>query len=181
MDTERSFVMMKPDGVERGLTDEVVRRLEAGGLTIITPIKQVRATSEVATRHYPLDPDYLLTMGHVDISGWSQGQKGERIAKNRRLVEAMHQFIMAGPVVPMIVEGPTGTVAKVREIVGKTNPAEAAPGTIRGEFGEDSYAAADAHLAETGTPRPVRNIVHASGTPAEAEQEIAIWFPEFAR
>jgi len=169
---ERSFVMMKPDGVARELTDEVVKRLEAAGLTIIAR-KEMTATPEIVAKHYPKDPDYLLTMGHVDVTGWTDEQKAQRIAEMGARVDEMQQFIQSGPVVPMIVEGPIGTVAKIREIVGKTNPADSAPGTIRGDFGEDSYAQADVE------GRSVRNIIHASGSPEEAAAEIANWFPEF--
>lgn len=170
---ERSFVMVKPDGVSRGLTDEIIRRLEAAGLKIVAK-KEIMADAAVVARHYPLDPEYLLTMGHVDVSNWTDEQKQERINVMRPRVEEMQAFIQSGPVIPMIVEGPEGTVAKIREIVGKTNPAEAAPGTIRGDFGEDSYEKADAE------GRSVKTIVHASGNVEEAEAEIKNWFPELA-
>lgn len=172
--TERSFVMVKPDGVKRGLTDEIVKRLENAELNIITK-KEMLATPEIVAKHYPKDPAYLLTMGHVDVTGWTDEQKQQQIAKMGTRVDEMHQFIQSGPVFPMIIEGPVGTIAKIREIVGKTNPADAVPGTIRGDFGEDSYAKADAE------GRSVRNIIHASGSPEEAEAEIANWLPEFAR
>lgn len=180
MDTERSFVMMKPDGVERGLTDEVVRRLEAAGLKMIAQ-KKMMATPEIVAKHYPMDDNYLLTMGHRDPSGWSEEEKQTVIARNKTRVMEMHEFIQSGPVIPMIFEGPVGTVERVREVVGATNPPDAAPGTIRKEFGQDSYAATDEYQEKTGKVRSVHNIVHASGNPAEAENEIAIWFPEFAR
>lgn len=168
---ERSFIMVKPDGVARGLTDEIIRRLEAAGLTI-TAKKEITADAEVVARHYPLNPEYLLTMGHVDVSNWTDEQKQARIDVMRPRVEEMQAFIRSGPVVPMIVEGPKGTVAKIRELVGKTNPAEAAPGTIRGDFGEDSYEQADRE------GRSVKTIIHASGSVEEAEAEIKNWFPE---
>ena len=168
---ERSFVMVKPDGVARGLTDEIIRRLEAAGLTIAAQ-KEIIATPEIVAKHYPLDPAYLLTMGHVDITGWTEEQKQARIAVMRPRVEEMQRFIQSGLVVPMVIEGPIGTIAKIRELIGKTNPAEAAPGTIRGDFGEDSYEKADKEN------RSVLNIVHASGSPEEAEAEIKLWFPE---
>jgi nucleoside-diphosphate kinase len=174
---ERSFVMVKPDGMRRGLKDEIIRRLEAtevdGVKLKIIASKEMMATPEIVAKHYPLDPAYLLTMGHVDPSGWTEEQKQAQIEKMHGRVIEMHQLIQSGPVFPMIIEGPVGTVAKIREIVGKTNPVEAAPGTIRGDFGDDSYAAADAE------GRSVRTIVHASGNIEEAEAEIKNWFPEF--
>jgi len=170
---ERSFVMVKPDGVSRGLTDEIIRRLESAGLTIVVK-KEIMADATVVARHYPLDPEYLVTMGHTDVTGWTEEQKQARIDVMRPRVEEMQAFILSGPVVPMVVEGPEGTVAKIRELVGKTNPAEADPGTIRGDFGEDSYEQADRE------GRSVRTIVHASGNVEEAEAEIKNWFPELA-
>jgi len=170
---ERSFVMVKPDGVSRGLTDEIIRRLESAGLTIVAK-KEIMADATVVAKHYPLDPEYLVTMGHTDITGWTEEQKQARIDVMRPRVEEMQAFILSGPVVPMVVEGPEGTVAKIRELVGKTNPAEADPGTIRGDFGEDSYEQADRE------GRSVRTIVHASGNVEEAEAEIKNWFPELA-
>ena len=63
-----------------GLVNEVVKRLEDAGLTIAAR-KELTATAEIAARHYPMDPDYLLTMGHVDPSGWTEAEKQERIAQ----------------------------------------------------------------------------------------------------
>jgi nucleoside-diphosphate kinase len=170
---ERSFVMVKPDGVALGLTDEIVKRLEAAGLTIVAK-KELMAPASVVEQHYTKDPDYLLTMGHFDPSGLTEDEKQARIASMGIKVDEMRQFIQSGLVVPMIVEGPVGTVAKIREIVGKTNPPDAKaadPHSIRGEFGTDSYELANAQ------DRSVRNIVHASGNVEEAEGEIAIWQP----
>src|SRR3989344_4013157 len=106
--TERSFVMVKPDGVSRGLIDEIVNRLRAAGLTIAAR-KELTATPKIVSQHYPKDPAYLLTMGHVDVTGWTDEQKQERIIKMGQRVDEMQQFIQSSPVVPMIVTGPVGT------------------------------------------------------------------------
>lgn len=172
MDKERSFVMIKPDGVKRGLTDEIIKRLEAAGLTIVAK-KKIIADQGIVSKHYPIDNrEYVLGLGHVDTSNMSEEEKEATYNKNRRIIESLHEYIQSGPVVPMIIEGPKGTVNKIREITGKTNPIDAAPGTIRGDFGEDSYANADTEN------RSVRNIIHASGEVDEVGSEIVIWFPE---
>ena len=172
MDKERSFVMVKPDGVKRGLTDEIIKRLEDAGLTIVAR-KDMTADQAIVSKHYPVDNrEYVLGLGHVDTSNMTPEEVEAVYSKNRGIIESLHKYIQSGPVVPMIIEGPEGTVKKIRELTGKTNPIDAAPGTIRGDFGDDSYAAAD------DENRSVRNIVHASGEVDEVEAEIAIWFPE---
>ena len=174
MGKERSFVMVKPDGVKRGLTDEIIKRLEAAGLKI-THKKEMTADQEIVSKHYPIDNrEYVLGLGHVDTSNMTDEEIEATYNKNRKIIESLHSYIQSGPVVPMIVEGPEGTVKKIRELTGKTNPIDAAPGTIRGDFGEDSYANADTE------GRSVRNIIHASGEVDEVEPEIAIWFPEIS-
>jgi len=171
---EKSFVMIKPDGVKRGLTDEIIKRLMSAGLEI-TARKDMSASEEIVAKHYPLnDKDYILGLGHRDLTGLSEGELTAIYDKNLKIVKAIHQYIQSGPVVAMIVAGPIGTVQTVRDIVGKTNPVDAAKGTIRGDFGEDSYAKSEAES------RSVRNIVHASSSPKEAENEIKIWFPELS-
>ena len=169
---ERSFVMIKPDGVERGLADEIIKRFTDAGLNI-TARKELVASKEVMEQHYPInDEEYVMTLGHVDVSNMTDEEKQAVKEKNTAIISAMHGFMMSGPVVAMIIEGEPGTVAKIREIVGKTNPPDADPGTIRGDYGNDSYAEADKE------GRSVKNLVHASGSPEEAENEIKIWFPE---
>ena len=171
---ERSFVMIKPDGVKRELTDEIIKRFTDTGLNI-TARKDMTASQEIMEQHYPInDKDYVMGLGHRDISNLSETEKTEIYDKNTLIIKAMHTFIQSGPVVAMIIEGETGTVAKIREIVGKTNPPDADEGTIRGDLGEDSYAEADKE------GRSVYNLIHASGTPEEAEHEIKLWFPELS-
>lgn len=167
--------MIKPDGVERGLTGEVISRFEKAGLKI-TALKMLVASRETLEQHYPInDRNYVLTLGHTDIEGKNDEELEEIYKKNHGIITAMHESLQVGPVVPMVVEGPEGTVAKIREIVGKTDPTKADKGTIRGDYAADSFEAADQEK------RAVRNIVHASGSPEEAENEIGIWFPELAK
>ena len=130
---ERTFVMVKPDGVHRGFIGEIISRLERKGLKIVG-MKMIKISTELAKEHYA-------------------EHKGKPFFNN--LVD----FITSGPVVAMVVEG-KNAIKVVRNLVGATNPAEAAPGTIRGDFGLDVG----------------RNIVHASDSPSSAEREISLFF-----
>ncbi len=130
---ERTFVMIKPDGVQRGLVGTIIARLEEKGL------KLVAARFEVLTEKHFTE------------------QYREHLEKP--FFPLLRQFIMGGPVFLMVWEG-RDVVPLVRKMVGATNPQEAAPGTIRGDFGID-----------TG-----RNVIHASDSPESAKREIAIHF-----
>jgi nucleoside-diphosphate kinase len=133
MAVEHTFVMVKPDGVTRGLVGEVVSRFERKGLGL-EKMRMLTITAELAQRHYA---------EHVDKPFFGD------------LVE----FITSGPVVAMEWSG-EGAVGVARTIMGVTNPAEAAPGTIRGDFGLEI----------------THNIVHGSDSAASAERELAIFF-----
>ena len=130
---DRSFVMIKPDGVQRGLVGEIVSRLEAKGL------KLVAARFEVL-------PEPRVTE-----------QYKEHLSKP--FFPSLKKYIMGGPCFLMVWEG-RNVVAIVRKVIGATNPQEALPGTIRGDFGIDIG----------------RNVIHASDAPESATREIAIHF-----
>lgn len=132
---ERTFVMVKPDGVQRGLVGEIIRRIEAKGLKIVA-MKMSVISQETARKHY-----------------------AEHVGK--KFFDDLVGFITSGPSVSMVIEG-KGAISAMRKMNGSTNPAEAMPGTIRGDLG-----------IETG-----RNVVHASDSPASASREIALHFSE---
>jgi nucleoside-diphosphate kinase len=133
MATESTFVMVKPDGVRRGLVGEVISRLESKGMTL-DKMRMLTIDEDLASRHYA---------EHVDKPFY-----GELAA-----------FITSGPVVAMQWSGESAVVV-ARTLMGTTNPAEAAPGTIRGDFG----------MIIT------ENIVHGSDSPASAERELGLYF-----
>lgn len=146
---QRTLVLIKPDGVQRGLIGEIITRFERVGLKIVG-----------AKMVYPNRDHY-----HYHYEGISQmitrrGQKAFDVT-----LELMQQ----GPVVAMVLEG-SEAIPIVRKLVGATEPKEALPGTIRGDFAHISFAHADS----IGGPIP--NLVHASGNEEEAEKEIAHWF-----
>lgn len=134
-DVSRTLVLVKPDAFERGLTGEVLARFERKGLRIVG-LRQLSIDEEFAGRHYE---------EHTDKPFF-----GELI-----------DFITGAPLVAAVLEGPDATTA-ARQIIGATNPLEAAPGSIRGEFALEVTF----------------NLVHGSDSPESAEREIRLWFPE---
>jgi nucleoside-diphosphate kinase len=134
----RTLVICKPDAVERGLCGEIIGRLERKGLRLVAAeLRQIDATT--AKRHYE---------EHVDKS----------------FFEGLLSFITRSPLMAMVIEGPEDTWEIVRLITGATNPAKAAPGTIRGDLASESP----------------ENLIHASDGAESAEREIALWFPALA-
>jgi nucleoside-diphosphate kinase len=136
--TERSFVMVKPDGVAAGLTGEIILRIERRGFGIVGMKKAVMARA-AAEEHY-----------------------GEH--REKGFFGELVDFITSGPVVMMAVEGPEGSIAALRTMMGTTNPLNAAPGTIRGDFALDVG----------------QNIIHGSDGTESAARELALHFPELA-
>jgi len=174
--TERTLVFLKPDGVQRGLIGEVVGRLERTGLKVIG-LKMLRATANLLARHYPSDEGFLRTIGGktreaFEAAGLDVRQQtgsDDPLAIGRQVRQWLIDFVSSGPVVAFVLQG-THAVAVTRKLVGDTLPYRAAPGTIRGDLSADSPTVANLQK------RPVRNLVHASGTVEEAEFEIGLWF-----
>lgn len=175
---ERTLVFLKPDGVQRGLIGEVVRRVERAGLKVIG-LKMVRATPELLERHYPDDEGFLRTIGGKTRDAFESAGLDVRrevgtddpLAIGRQVRRWLIEFVASAPVVAFVLEG-THAVAVVRKLVGDTLPFRAAPGTIRGDLSADSPTVANLQK------RPVRNLVHASGSLEEAAAEIALWFSD---
>lgn len=130
---ERTFVMVKPDGVQRGLIGDIVARFERKGFTLVAA-KFLLVSPALAQEHYAEH-------------------------KERPFFGELVSFITSSPVFAMVWEG-QGVIATARGMMGKTNPADAAPGTIRGDY-----------AVSIGM-----NIIHGSDSPESAEREIGIWF-----
>lgn len=133
MVVERTFSMIKPEGVARGLVGEIISRIERKGYRIVA-LKMLRLTREMAEKHYAEHQD-------------------------KPFYPELIEHITSGPVVAMVLEGPN-VIAGLRKLMGTTNPQEAAPGTIRGDY-----------ALETG-----QNVIHGADSPASAEREIALYF-----
>lgn len=174
MSNERTLVVIKPDGVQRGLIGEVVKRYERSGLKLIG-LKFFVPTPDFIERHYLLDPNWKQNVGDKTLKAYQDKglvhPVGDPIKAADIILEGLKKYLSAGPVVAMVWEG-VHAVGIVRKITGGTEPLTSDVGTIRGDYTIDSYQFSDT------TGRAVRNIVHASGTPAEAAQEIALWFEE---
>jgi nucleoside-diphosphate kinase len=169
---ERTLVIIKPDGVQRGLIGEVIKRYERSGLKLLG-IKMVVPTPEFVEHHYTLDPTWRERNGKKTIEAYKA--KGlippseDPLEVNAITLGKLKKYLSSGPVVPMVWQG-MHAVAVVRKITGGTEPLTSDMGTIRGDFTIDSYEVADIDNRST------RNIVHASGSPEEANDEIAFWF-----
>jgi len=134
---DRTLILVKPDAFARGLSGEIIARFERKGLRIVA-LRSMTMTRELAERHYA---------EHAE----------------RPFFGELVQFITSGPLVAMVLEG-TGAVVAARQVIGATNPLEAAPGSIRGDF-----------AIETGA-----NMVHGSDSPESAAREAALFFEELA-
>ncbi|MBQ6355027.1 nucleoside-diphosphate kinase [Candidatus Saccharibacteria bacterium] len=148
---QQTLVVCKPDAVQRGLVGEIVHRFERVGLKIVG-MKMVM-------------PDEKQYEAHYNDIGELAKRAGEEIFKFNL------DYMMTGPVIAMCLEG-VEAVPLVRKIVGSTSPQEADMGTIRGDFAHMSFGYSNAK--KKGVP----NLVHASGSVAEAKKEVALWFKE---
>ncbi len=163
---EKTFVFIKPDGVEKNLIGEIIKRYEKAGLKI-TALEMTTASPEIIEKHYPLEEEYLRSIGE---KARGAGEKVDDPAEyGRKIVLNLRNYVTRGPIVKMILEG-EDAVALVRQVTGFTDPTIADKGTIRGDLGNDSIAKANAE------GRATENLIHASGSKEEAQKEIALWF-----
>ena len=132
---DRTLILVKPDAFERGLTGEIVARFERKGLKIVA-MKHMVVQRDLAEEHYAEH-------------------------KEKPFFGDLVEFITGGPLVAMVLEGHEAVKA-ARQVIGATNPIEAAPGSIRGDYGLEVQT----------------NLVHGSDSPESAEREIALWFPD---
>ncbi|MDD4332981.1 MAG: nucleoside-diphosphate kinase [Patescibacteria group bacterium] len=173
---EKTVVIIKPDGVQRSLIGEIIKRYERTGLKLLA-LKMVIPTEEKATEHYyAVGGDaWLEEVGRKARASYEkrglESPYKTNMDNGKAVLKANAKYLSSGPVVAMIWQG-NMAVELVRKITGKTEPLTSDVGTIRGDFTLDSYAMADLDQ------RSVRNLIHASGSTEEAEQEIKIWFPE---
>lgn len=173
--TERSLVIIKPDGVQRTLIGEIIKRYERAGFKL-AGIKLVVPTMDKAKEHYMVGGDeWLDTVGKKAAAAYEKKGMKSPYATPREnglaILETNAKYLSSGPVVAMVWQG-AHVVEIIRKITGGTEPRSSDVGTIRGDFVIDSYMMADADS------RSIRNLIHASGDTAEAEKEIPIWFGE---
>ncbi|HEY4519848.1 MAG TPA: nucleoside-diphosphate kinase [Candidatus Paceibacterota bacterium] len=173
---EKTFVLIKPDGVKKGLIGEVIRRFEQRDLKIVA-LEMFQPTEHMIHEHYPKDDAWIERLGHKSLSTYEKynldpmellGVK-EPMAIGKLVRKWLVDFMVSAPLVRMVVQG-VHAVDVVRKIAGPTLPFMADMGTIRGDFSIDSPAVANTEK------RAVANIVHISETPSEAAHEIKHWF-----
>jgi len=171
---ERTLVIIKPDGVQRSLIGEIIKRYERVGLKMIG-IKMMIPTGEMAIKHYyEVGGDaWLEEVGRKARENYEKkGLKSPfetNMDNGKAIMEANAKYLSSGPVVAMVWQG-NQAVALVRKITGGTEPLSSDVGTIRGDLTLDTYQMSDLDQ------RSIRNLIHASGNTEEAEKEIPIWF-----
>ncbi len=173
---EKTLLLVKPDGVKRGLVGDIISRLEQRGLKIVG-LKMLQVDRAHAAKHYPGTDEHCIGMGMKTLENFQKYAKNaveemgtDDPLKIGRMIEQWNiDFLTSGPVVAMVIEG-IHAVDMVRKIVGPTLPNKAEMGTVRGDYSIDSPTLANVEK------RAIRNIVHASGEVAETEREISHWF-----
>ncbi len=174
---ERTFCMIKPDGVKRGLIGDIICRLERAGLKVVA-LKMLTATEEQVRQHYPMsDEAWVNRLGEKSLSAFDDLDTDaktllgteDKAAIGTSVAESLISFMTSGPVVCLVVEG-IQAVNMVRKLAGNTLPFKAEMGTIRGDYSVDSPSVANAES------RSIHNLFHASENQEEAANEIALWF-----
>ena len=172
MKYEKTFVIIKPDGIQRSLVGEVIQRFERIGLKLVA-MKMLVPTKEMVREHYTLDPEWFRKNGEKTIAGYlKKGLKppsDNPLALAETTLNNLTKYMASGPVVVMAWQG-VHAVGIVRKMVGGTEPLTSDVGTIRGDYVLDSYQISDTDH------RAVRNLIHASGSVEEAKNEISLWF-----
>jgi nucleoside-diphosphate kinase len=174
MKNEKTLVIIKPDGVQRSLIGEIIKRFERVGLKMVA-LKMFVPDAERVRKHYTVDPEWIRKVGEKSIAGYEK--KGLTPPTNNpveigeKVLENLTKYMSSGPVVGMVLQG-VHAVGIVRKLVGGTEPLTSDVGTIRGDFVLDSYQISDTD------GRPIRNLIHASGNVDEANAEINLWFNE---
>lgn len=171
--SQRTFVIIKPDGVQRALIGEIIKRFERTGLKLAA-LKLTMLDSDRIWKHYNKDDAWFIKKGTKiaeDRAAAGLSAEKDPIEYGKDIIRALEKFMTSGPVVMMVWEG-NEAVNVVKKIVGETEPATSDVGTIRGDLTIDSYniAAID--------DRAVRNLIHCSDEPDNAEFEIGLWFKE---
>ena len=171
---EKTLILIKPDGVQRSLIGEIIKRFERSGLKLVA-LKMAVPTAELVEKHYLTDPEWRRKTGEKTIESYKKRGKNppsvDPLEITKVVLENLKRYMSSGPVVAMVWQG-LHAVPIVRKITGGTEPLTSDVGTIRGDYTVDSYEISDID------GRAVRNLIHASGSPDEAEKEIPIWFKD---
>lgn len=173
---EKTFVLIKPDGVRKGLVGEIIKRFEQRDLKIVA-LEMFQPARAEMDKHYPTDEKWLTRIGDKTAGTYEKYNQDikkdfgttDRLKIGKEVRRWLIDFMISAPMVKMVVQG-VHAVDMVRKIVGPTMPYLAEMGTIRGDYSADSAISANKER------RAVFNLVHASETPEEAKHEISHWF-----
>lgn len=170
---ERTLILIKPDGVTRGLIGKIISRFEDMGIKVIG-MKMVWVDENFAQEHYRLEEEWAKNVFmKTKITHEKEGKKfpyKDHMEFGKMIQKWNMDFLREGPVVALVLESPHA-VEIIRKMVGSTEPRQAVPGTIRGDFASvESYAVANEK------ERVLRNLIHASDSIENAAREIALWF-----
>jgi len=175
---EKTYVMIKPDGVRKGLIGEIIKRFEQRDLKIVA-LEMFQPTHELIDSHYPKDEAWITRLGNKTLSTYEKYGMDAMVDYGTvdpavigpSIRKWLIDYMTSAPLVKMVVQG-VHAVDVVRKIAGNTMPYLADMGTIRGDFSIDSPALANKEK------RAVANVIHASETTEEAAHEIKHWFGE---
>jgi nucleoside-diphosphate kinase len=168
---EQTFLLVKPDGVQRALVGKIISRLEDSGLKVVA-MKMVLPDKKLAGIHYAEDKAWMESVGAKTLAAFKEKgipSKETALQIGNRVRSYLIEYITSGPVVAAVIEG-NEAIFITRKILGATEPRKADPSSVRGAYSISSYELADEQK------RAVRNIAHASEDKKTAEREISIWF-----
>lgn len=170
---ERTLILIKHDGMQRGLVGEIVGRFERKGLKIAA-MKMLHPTEELADKHYVMTEAWIKKL--AGLTRKAADEKNEKIDMTDEEIAGRvkgwnMKYLTEGPIIAIVFEG-YHAIEIGRKISGPAEPRSAPLGTVRGDFSVDSYDMADV------LQRPTRNLMHASGNKEEADNEIPLWFSE---
>jgi nucleoside-diphosphate kinase len=178
MAIEKTLALLKPDALRRGLAGAIISRLETAGFKLIAMKLVNHPAEQLIIDHYRSTPEWLEGVGKKTIKSYQE--KNLNIIADFKTADPMEiggivksrlvRYMTGGTIIAIVLEG-NNAIRKLRDMAGYTIPAEAAPGTIRGDLSSDSPDLA------TSQDRSVENLVHASGNLEEAAYEIGLWFP----
>lgn len=173
---QQTLVLMKPDGVKRGLTGEVIQRIERRGLKIVA-LKMVSVDRAHMEKHFPSSDEWVGRLGDKGLKTFAEYQldakshmgTDDRMEIGKKVKESLFAYMTSGPIIAMVIQG-LHAIDMVRKIAGHTLPVFAEMGTIRGDYSVDSPAIANVE------GRAIKNVMHASENAEEAANEISLWF-----
>jgi len=170
---EQTFVMLKPDSLQRSLVGEIISRIERTGLKLVA-MKMVKPDEKTLLEHYGKDdtwyePKGINRMAYLKEAGNSVDESRPAVEFGKDIIRGVVRYMQASPLVAMVWEG-NQAVTIVKKIVGSTDPTASDVGTIRGDYQLDSYSLSDSE------ERGIRNLIHCTDQVAEAQREINIWF-----